>query len=404
MKKISTLILCVGISISVLGQKKELKTAQKLMKKSGDYAGAAVELAKAKDLVVDTKYQAQYYYLMGVQAFGNETTNDYVSAGKYFTKTLDQELESGNMKYTDDAKEYIKKIKKSLYDQSNAFIKSKDFTGAGDVYKKLYEIEPGRKDLLETLTNCRIQSGDYDEAAAYIEKKIALLGDNFYYATDGFSSSQAVFFTKEDRDAAVKRGTHKIPYEDAVGEDVEEKIYSDLVALYTELGYTDKKEKLLGDAIKKYPSNALFLQHYADIVQKTGDKNAYVKVLEDALASSPDNKVLWYNLGVTSQELGNFEKAGNAYDKALEIDPEYRNVYINKGLLALAEEKSLVDELNESQGTKNYIVVKRKIEAKRKEALPFFEKAYELEKEESVRSMLKNIYNSLGESAKADAL
>lgn len=404
MKKITTLILCIGVSFSVLGQKKELKIADKLMKKSADFSGAAIELSKVRELVVDTKFQTQYYYLMGVQAFGDESTHDYVSAYGYFSKTLNEELKTGNKKFNNDTRAYIKKIQKSLYDQANKGVKEKDFSATRSAYKVLYAIEPGRKDLLDVLINCELELKKYEEATAHIEEKLNLLGDKLYYATDGYSSAQASFFTQEARDAAVRIGVYKIPYEDTIKEDEVVKSNEDLVALYTQLGYDDKKAVLLKNVVKKYPNNKIFMDHYTNLVYKSGDHESYMKVLEDNLKISPNNKSIWFNIGVTATNLGDFEKASSAYDKAIELDPNYRDAYINKGLMMMKEEKEMMKELNASQGTKKYIVVKRKIEGLYKNASSFFEKAYAIEKTEDLKGMLKQIYGALGETAKAKAL
>lgn len=404
MKKISALILCVSVSFSVLGQKKELKIADKLMKKSADFAGAAVELAKVTDLVVDTKFQTQYYYLMGVQAFGDENKHDYLSAYKYFSKTIEEELSTGSKKFNNDTRAYIKKIKENLYNQVNASVKANDYALTGDVYKELYEMEPGRKDLLEVLINCRLQTTDYQKASVYIEEKLEKLGDVLYYATDNYSSVQASFFTKEERDYAIKIGTHKIPYEDTIKEDEIVKSYEDLVALYTQLDYADKKAALLESSVKKYPGNKIFMNHYTELVYKSGNHESYLKVLENNLKVSPNNKSIWFNIGVTATNLGDFEKASEAYEKAIELDPNYRDAYINKGLLMMKKEKEMVKELNKAQGTKKYIVVKEKIEGLYRDAALYLEKAYAIEKKDDLKGMLKQIYSAIGETAKAKAL
>ncbi|ANW96946.1 hypothetical protein AXE80_11930 [Wenyingzhuangia fucanilytica] len=405
MKKITTLILSVSVSFSVLAQKKELKNVEKLIKRS-DFTQAAEGIKGLEPMVKDTQYESYYYFLLGKVYFGDETTKekDYQTAAINFYKTLEVESRVGKEKYSEKAVNYLNNISDDYYKKINKFLKQEDYKKTGDLYEALYKTQPGRKDLLDLLLYCRLTSKDYSEAAKILEKSLKLLGDVSFNAVNKHTLKNNEFFKKEDRDKAVKIGTHISPSEAKVDKKVRIEYYSNLVGIYDQQENFEKEMVKLKEAKKEFPKHVPFYENYAAVIYKTGDKEAYISALEEVLELTPENKNSWYNLGVISQDLGNSEKASAAYDKVIELDPNYVNAYINKGLIIMSEEKSLIKELNANRGTKKYGVIKDRLTDMYTKSIPFFEKAYSLKKDEGVKSTLKGLYNSIGETKKAAAL
>lgn len=404
MKKITTLVICASISFSVMAQKKELREVEKLIK-SSDFTEASAGLQGLEDLVTGTKYESQYYFLEGKVAFGEDENHDYVRAAKYFYKTLDHEIKINDKDYSEKAINYLNSISDKLYKVINASIKNKQFKVTGDNYQTLYKMNPGRKDLLDMILYCRIKSEDYVEAAMVTEDLLKLsTGETTYSAVNKKTLKNNDFFTKEQRDQAVKRETHISPSESEIDKEARMGYYRNLVSIYDQQGKVEKAIEKLEAAKKEFPNDTRFLEDYASMIYKTGDKEAYVLAIEEVLKLTPEKKDLWYNLGVVAQDLGDVEKASNAYDKVIALDSNYRNAYINKGLILLGEEKEMVKQLNENIGNKQYSVIKKKIQEVYKEALPLFEKAYEIEPGEGVKSTLKGLYGSLDMPEKAKAL
>ena len=54
-----------------------------------------------------------------------------------------------------------------------------------------------------------------------------------------------------------------------------------------------------------------------------------VDAFSSVLETEPDNADVYNNLGVSYSCLGNFEQAENFYTKAIELDPELAQAYIN---------------------------------------------------------------------------
>ncbi|GGF82707.1 tetratricopeptide repeat protein [Wenyingzhuangia marina] len=407
MKKITTLILGVSVSFSVLAQKKELKNVEKLIKRS-NFTEAAESIKGLESLSKGTEYESYYYFLLGKIAFGDEEEaseeKDYPTAAVNFYKTLDVEYKAEKQKYSEKAISYLNIINDSYFKKLGDYLKKEDYKNAGDVYETLYNIRPERKDLLENLLNCRINEKDYPAVAKITEKMLKLLGDKTFSAFNKHTLRDNEFFKKEDRDKAIKEATHITPGEIVVDKAVREEYYNNLILIYDQQGNIEKELAKLKEAKKEFPNNVRFFENYASVIYKTGDKEAYIKAVEETLELDENNKNLWYNLGVISQNIGNTEKAVSAYNKVIALDPKYRNAYINKGVIIIGQEQEIVEELNKNRGTKKYSEIKDKLNNMYLEAIPLFEKAYELKKDEEVRSNLKALYKAVNQPEKAKNL
>ncbi|MCB0460920.1 MAG: tetratricopeptide repeat protein, partial [Flavobacteriaceae bacterium] len=81
------------------------------------------------------------------------------------------------------------------------------------------------------------------------------------------------------------------------------------------------------------------------------------------------------------QEEGNIEEAKGYYRKAMELDPNYSDAYLNMGAALLEQDKELVDEMNKNLSNfKKYDQIKAKQVDLYKEVLPYYEKAFEIKK------------------------
>ena len=119
MKK-QILVLSLGlISLVALGQKNELKAADKAIKKQ-DYV-TAISSISAVDVMannMDAKYKAKYYFLKG-QAYAGK--KDYKVAAKAFNDLMAYEKESGKVKYTDKAAPMLNSLISEVSNKAIAF-------------------------------------------------------------------------------------------------------------------------------------------------------------------------------------------------------------------------------------------------------------------------------------------
>ncbi|MGY6649672.1 hypothetical protein [Wenyingzhuangia sp. IMCC45574] len=405
MKKVAVLVLSLGISLSSVAQKKELKKAAKLVK-SFKVGEANKALAALKETVKGTEYESQYYFLKGKNFYGKMNKKNYGKAYKEFYKAVQIEAEKGQKEYSEKSIGYMEGISDFYFNKYSAAVKNKNNEEAGKIMERYSYLTPQRRDILR-LALLNYQEAKNNEKMAEVLELLLKKekGNTLYIAKNVHMNKEDEFFTKAARDLAVKIKTHEAPREEKTEKPARLEYLNLLVRVYHQSGKSDKVLATLERAKKEFPKNAKIYKDYASIVYAGGDKQAYLKALEEALKIDPVDKDLWFNYGVISQDLKLTEKAVSAYEKVTEIDPNYRGAYINKGLTILAEEQSLIDELNNNlRNRKKYKEIDAKIKAMYLRAIPAFEKANELKADEGIKASLINLYNSVGQKDKAAAL
>ena len=126
--------------------------------------------------------------------------------------------------------------------------------------------------------------------------------------------------------------------------------------------------------------------------------------LEEAIKVDPENKTLYFALGAAADNIGEFEKASNAYKKAIEIDPEYFAANYNLGAMYYNKGVNIVQEANKLpiSKTKEYEAAKTRFIAEFNKALPYLEKALEIEpNDRNTLISLKEVYVRLGDLEKS---
>lgn len=66
--------------------------------------------------------------------------------------------------------------------------------------------------------------------------------------------------------------------------------------------------------------------------EQLGEHNKAIEAYDKAIAINPNFKYAWYNKGNALTKLGEYDKAIEAYDRAIAIDPYYRDAWNNKGI------------------------------------------------------------------------
>ena len=106
---------------------------------------------------------------------------------------------------------------------------------------------------------------------------------------------------------------------------------------------------------------------------------------------------LYYNLGVSSADLGENDRAIEYYKKAIELDPEMYNARINIAYVILSNEAPIVEEMNKlgmsKADQKKYDELSDQRQDLYKEALPHLEKVIEKDPKniDALRTMMNII-------------
>ncbi|WP_268224196.1 tetratricopeptide repeat protein [Sinomicrobium oceani] len=412
MKKKIFIFSALLISSLSIAQKKELRDAEKALKK-GSIADARTALQSVENSIdsADEKYQAQYYFLEGKLNYeqakkGGDADESYQKAVEAFKQLIEVEKESGSEKYTGEASQLIQTISADLVNSAVEDNQNQDYAAAAKKLYMAYQLDTNNQDYLYYAASSAVNGEDYDTALKYYEelKELGYTGEAVKYYATNKESGEREELSKEQRDLMVKAGTHEKPEEEKTESRFPE-IVKNIALIYSQKGDSEKAIEAVQEARKVDPEDVNLLMTEANLYIKLGQKDKFKEVMEQAIQKDPNNPMLYYNLGVITGEQGNKEQARKYYEKAIELDSTYEASYMNMASLILGEEVAIVDEMN-SLGTskadnKRYDELKAKREGLYKDAIPYLEKILELNPESvEATKTLMNIYGSIGEDAK----
>ncbi|MEO7979080.1 tetratricopeptide repeat protein [Flavobacterium sp.] len=405
------------ISVATFAQKDQIKSAEKALK-SGDAQGAITILNDAENMVANAKdaEQAQFYFVKGnayleLADKSVETGKNLSLAAESYKKLIDLENASGKQKYATQAATSITQIKGKLINAAIADTQSnKQKEGA----KKLYDAYLlDKKDTINLYyaASTYVNAQDYDAAlTAYDElKKLNYSGKGTsYIAVNKLSGEEQGFNTANERDMAVKLGTHEKPKTEVITSKRGE-IYKNIALILVQKGQSEDAKKAISDARKSNPDDTSLILTEANLYLESKDFETYKKLVGEALQKDPNNKELIFNLGVISANANNAADAEKYYLKVIEIDPNYANAYLNLAALKLERDKTILDEMNKlgnsEKDNKRYTVLKAQRETLFKGVIPYLKKANELDpKNEDVKKTLLGVYSALEMTAEAKAL
>ena len=177
----------------------------------------------------------------------------------------------------------------------------------------------------------------------------------------------------------------------------EDDMYKHLANEYNQKKDTAGFVKVLEQGVAKFPKEPYYVLNLINININQGKTAEAIDYLKKAIAVSPNDAQLYDVLGLVYENTKEIDKAIESIQKALEINPEYADalshlgrLYYNSGIEARGEADNITD-------TKAYTVAKQKVDDLFKQAIPYFEQAYQLNpKDSDAVFALRNIYYSLG--------
>lgn len=402
MKK-QILVLSLGlISLVALGQKNELKAAEKAIKKN-DLKTAKQTIESIDENSVEAKYKAKYFFLKG-SAYGK---SDVAKAAEAYNNLFEFEKQTGKQKYTKTAQPKLNELIQFVSNQAIEQYNSKNYNEATSNFYLTYKLSPKDTSYLYNAAVSASLDKDYEVSLQHYNelKEIGYTGiSTQYFALNKETDKEELFPSKDLRDLSVKTKTHNNPTQkstDSKQADIIKNISYILIAQ----GKTDEAIVAIKEARKTNPKDLNLLLNEAQLYIKLEDMEKFGALMEQAIELDPNNPTLFFNLGVVNQNENKTAEAISYYKKAVELDPEYGDAYMNLAVSILSGEQAIIDEMNENLSNfKKYDELEGKQKALYREALPFLEKADSLGRSlDTVRSLL-NIYDLLEISDKADAL
>ena len=403
--KLFTIALSL-FSVVAIAQKKEIRDAEKAIEK-GSYAQAKTLLTQAEANLgsANDKMKAEFYLYKGHAYLGNgENTSvqDLMTAAEAYKES--QKL--GNSEAVNGLSSVSNAIVQSAVKDQN----TENFSGAADKLYAGYKINPQDTLYLYYAASNAINAKEYDKALAYYEelRDLGYDGSEIEYIAINKSTGEEESMNKAQRDLMVKAGEYVKP-EDRKSPPKKGEIMKNIALIHIANGNEDKAVAAMEAAKLANPDDLALLQSEADMYYRMGQKDKYKEIMEGIVKKDPNNATLYYNLGVTSFEIGDNQTAIDYYKKALEINPDLNDARLNIAAAVLAKEAAIVEEMNSlgmsKADTKKYDELAEQRKVIYREALPYLEKV--MEKDPNNRDAMRttmNIYYQLGDNAKAEAI
>lgn len=153
----------------------------------------------------------------------------------------------------------------------------------------------------------------------------------------------------------------------------------------------------LEEGFRKFPESQSILIGLINYYVNSGDDaNKLFDLLDNAKKNEPGNASLYYVEGNAHLKLGEIEQAIESYRKCAEIDPDYEYGYIGEGQLHYNRAVEISEKAQSELDDAKYMALVQQFEGELKACIEPFEKAFELTKDDNVKSVaaefLKNVY------------
>ena len=383
MKKTLFLAALALISVGCMAQKANVSKAKSLiMSEDADYDQAR-QLIGAAMQNDETKGQANTWYVAGLigyqqkvqaerdQAIGKMMDQDKVGQGimesyDYWVKadeiammpTLDKKGRE-----VVDTKTRNNIVKKMLeYYEKQDFVKygihlneQRDFRGAYNVFMRHLGM-PDLPMMQEPATQAKMPK------------------DTIYQQYEYYAALFAIQGQMHDEAIAI---LEKMKNGDFEAIAVNQFLYQE----YVELKDTAKFVQTLQDAANRFPQEPWFLQNLINYYIFSGQEQAAIDYLAKAIEREPN--VAQYHLikGNLNSNQGNGEEALKDYDRALELDPTMADAVAGKGRVYYNKATKMNEDAAYIQDKAAYKKALAEMTETFRQALPFFEKAHEMDPE-----------------------
>ena len=403
MKKQLMLVIALMATTLVIGQKKELKKAQKALE-SLNYTETLnlLNQAEVKFAEMD-KDQVVQFYLMKTEALigsgeavsDNNLTNAVEALSQAKSRGLSGEAQERADRIIGTLRGVY--VNKAIEAQNN-----EKYAQASDLLTQGYTLSPTDTSFLYYAAGNLVNGQLFDQA---LEKYTQLLDMGYtgireeFYAVSKASGEEVLFESRAQREEGMKFGLYEQP-RDVKTESVESDLLQKVTLIYINQGEDEKAVALMARARAANPNDVNLMRSEADLAYKMGDMAKYREVMEEVVTTDPNNPELFYNLGVSAMQVGENDRAKTYYARALELDPSYSFAQINMASLILQEEGSIVEEMNNlgtsAADNRRYDELKEERKNMYREALPYLEGASQTVPDNiDVLRTLMNIYSQL---------
>lgn len=419
-----SIVAALLISTASFAQKDEMKALKKIYDKETptqkDIIDYRAEIAKAAPLMGNASASDKIYFdfykssapiveMSTAEAMANPAAAmkkirvaDIKAFAASASAVLEYEKTADKKLYTADIKETVGFMKPMMLQYAVNLVEAKKPAEAAQVLYATYQLDKSDADNLYYAANYALEANDNETALKYFYelRDINYSGEGVaYYATSLTNDQEQSFATEADMNKMIALKTHIKPRKENKPSKRGE-IYKTIALILVSQGKTDEAKTAIVKARTENPEDTSLMLTEADLYLKLNDMPNYKRIITEVLQKNPNDAVLTYNLGVVSLNAGQTEEAEKYFLRAIELDANSANSYINYAAIKLQNDQKLVDQMNKlgtsTADNKKYDAFKAERNKLFKNVLPYLEKAYKLQPDnESVADNLMSVYNYL---------
>lgn len=257
--------------------------------------------------------------------------------------------------------------------------------------------------LIGDLTNQAVAAfneEDYNKALKSFEQIIGIEETPVFKADDPTSVDTVIIFNAglaaynaQNYDKAIKyyREAAKYKYSGA-------RTYQLISSSYMQKQDTVSALDVLKEGLKEYPGNGTILVEVINIYLNSNRVDDALRYLDIAIEQDPKNASYHFAKGTLYDKLQKPEEATASYLKAIEYKDDYFDAYYNLGAVYYNKGVKQIDVANAvpSNQPEKYEVEKEKADIEFKKAIPYMEKAHEVNPTDKfTMESLKTLYYRL---------
>jgi len=357
--------LILMIAVIALGQTNKRTSAYNYHRYGKlDLAKEAIdECVQDEKTIMDAKswfYRGNIYYDIAMSTDTNFKKLDpdplKVAYESYMkAKELDTKGE-----FTEDINKFTLAVAEGYYNLGVISYNEQDFKGSALNFEKAFNINQS--------------FGRVDTTALYNAAVAANIGQEYQLAKQYYQQVIVLGYQKPD-------------------------IYSSLAEIYKFEGDTAMAVKTVEKGREMFPNDFNLLVSEINIYLATNEKEKAKEDLLIALEMDKTNPSIFFAVGTIYDQLGELDKAVDAYLKAIELNPGYFEANYNLGALYVNQAADILDKANDLplDAVAEYDREKARADEMLGKSLPYLEKSHELMPDD-VNTMvsLKEIYTRLG--------
>jgi tetratricopeptide (TPR) repeat protein len=144
-----------------------------------------------------------------------------------------------------------------------------------------------------------------------------------------------------------------------------------------------RAKQLLIEGLAKFPSNDNIIAALIDVYtsgDNMGDPTELVEMIDKALERDPKNRDMWFGRGKVFYSLKNYDESIVSFKKVVELQPENAQATFFIGYFYIAKGDAMGEEINKRdyKSSAEWKADAEKVTEVYKEAIPYLEKAFEL--------------------------